>query len=247
MIVEGERKDVRLMKKANELLGLDNHSIVSYNTNIYELYERLLGDIKKDSLEENNIACIDPDLDLLQVLKEREHEKEKLEILNGDYTDIVLIFDFDPQDNRYKKDVLLALLEFFTESTDKGRLYINYPMVEGLYHLRKLPDYSFKNRKVTKDELVLHKYKSRVNNESMYSQFSQYNTDVLSDIIKENLRKMNHVLTSHYCLKTVECDYQTLKQVAIEQTKMWDTDNECYVLGTCLFYYLENYPKMIMN
>lgn len=158
MIVEGERKDVRLMKKANELLGLDNHSIVSYNTNIYELYERLLGDIKKDSLEENNIACIDPDLDLLQVLKEREHEKEKLEILNGDYTDIVLIFDFDPQDNRYKKDVLLALLEFFTESTDKGRLYINYPMVEGLYHFRKLPDYSFKNRKVTKDELVLHKY-----------------------------------------------------------------------------------------
>jgi uncharacterized protein YihD (DUF1040 family) len=242
MIVEGEKKDVKLMKRANELLGLDDHSIVSYKTNIYELYDRLVGE-GKDSAD----AQLDPDLDLLQVLKEREQDADQRKILDGDYTDIVLIFDLDPQDSSYKKDRILKLMDYFVESTENGRLFLNYPMVEGLYHLKGIPDCSFKNRKVKKEDVLQHKYKSIVSQETVYSDFRKYDKKTINGLIKENLRKTNYILTEHYRLSDAQYDYKALQQVAMKQTDMWDQGNGCYVLGTCLFYYLENYPHLVVE
>ena len=54
-----------------------------------------------------------------------------------------MIFDFDPQDNRYDEKKLAHMLQFFSDSTQMGRLYINYPMVESFYHFRSLEDESF--------------------------------------------------------------------------------------------------------
>ena len=65
MLVEGEKTDFVLMQRLLDIYGVnEKHEIVSYNTNIYVLYNHMF-------------AGGDPDsLDLLQVLK--EHEKDPL-------------------------------------------------------------------------------------------------------------------------------------------------------------------------
>lgn len=65
-------------------------------------------------------------------------EDEK-SVLMDSYTDKLLIFDFDPQDSFFRNHRDEAcrrfqkLMEFFSESTDHGKLYLSYPMIEAFY------------------------------------------------------------------------------------------------------------------
>jgi hypothetical protein len=78
VIVEGSKTDFRLMEHLLHMYGIDSsHTVVSYNTNIYELY--------KGMFEDKDPASID----LLQMLKEREKDPFKKEIFNDHYSDII--------------------------------------------------------------------------------------------------------------------------------------------------------------
>ena len=64
VIVEGAKTDFNLMKRLLKIYGIsDNHQIVSYDTNIYTLYNQL-----PENEEEYE------DIDLQQILKEREKD-----------------------------------------------------------------------------------------------------------------------------------------------------------------------------
>ena len=71
MLVEGAKTDVKLMTHLLEVYGIDNnHTIVSYNTNIYTLYNEMFADGDPESK------------DLLQALKEHENDTAKKSILH---------------------------------------------------------------------------------------------------------------------------------------------------------------------
>lgn len=77
ILVEGAKTDVKLMKHLLDVYGIsEHHQIVSYNTNIYTLYKEMFADNDPDSM------------DLLQVLKSREHDMEKKKLFDEDYSDI---------------------------------------------------------------------------------------------------------------------------------------------------------------
>ena len=117
LIVEGIKQEIKLFQALFECYGLDiGYEIVSYNTNIYELYERMFSDGFQD------------DLSLLGVLKERASEEDKW-LFDQDYSDVLLVFDYEPQDNRFSPARLEEMQLYFNESTDNGKLYVNYPMV----------------------------------------------------------------------------------------------------------------------
>lgn len=81
------------MRKLFDIYGIsENHQLVSYNTNIYTLYREMFEKSEPETV------------DLLQLLKEREADEEKKKIFNEYYSDILLIFDLDPQDPLYTKD-----------------------------------------------------------------------------------------------------------------------------------------------
>ena len=44
------------------------------------------------------------------------------------------------------------MLDFFSDETDNGKLYINYPMVESIKCTQKLPDEHFYEYKVTRGD-----------------------------------------------------------------------------------------------
>lgn len=66
MIVEGQKTDVALMNHLLSVYGINqNHEIVSYNTNLYVLYDQIFNDDNPESI------------DLLQHLKEKEPDEKK--------------------------------------------------------------------------------------------------------------------------------------------------------------------------
>lgn len=226
MLVEGAKKDVRLMKKFNDLyVSEENCEVISYNTNIYELYGQI-----SEYWDEGSF-------DILQVLKEHEKDEKKKNIFDDIYSDIILVFDFDPQDALYNPKKLRKLMEYFNESTENGRLYINYPMVESYGHFSTTDDVnSFNSRQATFEELKAGLYKKRVDKEGSYSNISKIKIDDANKIISLMKNKVSHIL-SYSC----QCSYETLFDVLLMQIEWLTNKQKMYVLNTCVLYYYEEY------
>jgi hypothetical protein len=45
------------------------------------------------------------------------------------------------------------MLKYFNDSTNQGKLFINYPMMESYKHFNKLPDDGFKERIIKAGEI----------------------------------------------------------------------------------------------
>ena len=82
-------------------------------------------------------------MDLLQLLKSREPNLSKKALFDDSYSDILLIFDLDPHDSGFTPEKIIGMANYFVESSDMGKLYINYPMVEAFYHMASIPDPDF--------------------------------------------------------------------------------------------------------
>ncbi len=185
--MEGAKTDVKQMQHLLDIYGiLQDHTIVSYNTNIYELYNRMFKNADPD------------ECDLLQILKEKEHDQEKKRIFDERYSDILLIFDFDPQDAMFTPDHIDEMLKFFSESTDHGKLYVNYPMVESFYHMKSIPDNNYNSYIVTLKELIGKSYKSRVREENRNHDYRKFavNRNECNIIISQNINKAQWITGS---------------------------------------------------
>lgn len=141
-IFEGERREVMLFKSI-ELLFFPrpNENIVcSFGNNIYELYRQMqnLGEGADivGLLKENGSFDIDSDM--------------------SDFSDVFLFFDLDihnqNQSIETSKQQLKEMLDYFDNETENGRLYVNYPMIESIYHTERLPDQNYYNYTVKIDD-----------------------------------------------------------------------------------------------
>lgn len=181
VIVEGAKTDFNLMTRLLSVYGIsETHQIVSYNTNIYTLYNQL-----PDSYDEYD------NIDLLQILKEREKDESKRALLNERYSDILLIFDLDPQAPDFAPEKVIKMTSYFTESTNMGKLYLNYPMVESFYHMSDIPDEKYNEYVVALDDLKNKKYKQIVHNICRNGDYAKFASDKkeCSIVIKQNLEK----------------------------------------------------------
>lgn len=119
-----EKQIINAIQNQEMLLPEDKVLIVScFCAEIYQLYK-----ILKD----------DEYLEIFIILKEIEINKD---VLNGysvdDFSSIYLFFDYDPHANNgssldEKNQHIDELISFFSEETDKGKLFISYPMVEAI-------------------------------------------------------------------------------------------------------------------
>ena len=145
-ITEGPVDEKEFLEKMFDICYKDKkYEIYSYNTTIHTLVDILFD-------EDGNI---DEDLDIKLTLRENEKDEEKRKILSQKYTEIFLIFDFEPQHNKLKFKEVKQLLNIFNDSTDKGKLYINYPMMQSYKHINKMPDKKFKDKKVALKDIYI--------------------------------------------------------------------------------------------
>ncbi len=233
ILVEGAKTDVRLMKHLMQMYNIDiKYEIVSYNTNIYTLYDAMFAEGDPDSM------------DILQILKERELDPQKKQIFNERYTDILLIFDFDPQDPLFSKEKIAEMMEYFVESSDVGKLYLNYPMVEAFYHMKSIPDESYNSCCVLMSELKDHTYKQRVNRENRnhdYSKFANSRKEC-NIVILQNVEKAWYILGNYDYIDDILPDSIEILMSQLDKLHQEDT---VFVLCTCVFF-IPNYdPKLI--
>ncbi len=224
VLVEGEKTDFKLMKKLFDVYQInDSHEIVSYKTNIYNLYMEMS--------DENSGP-----FDLLQLLKEKEPNIEEKKKFDINYSDIILIFDFDPQDTSYTAEKIKRMLKYFKESSDMGKLYINYPMVESFYHMKTIPDIDFYKYEIEYEKLK--DYKKIVHEIcSDYRKFAKCKDDV-NIVIKNNYEKAKQIIDQN--------NYDDILLLQKQCTKL-DQEKTIYVVCTCCFYILDYNPKLVFG
>lgn len=210
-----------------------NVNIYPYKTNIHVLYEEL---------NEDKLLNI---IDLIQE-KARDNEKEYKMLTETKFGEIYLIFDLDPQDDRYGENNIKDMLELFDNETEHGKLYINYPMVESFKHFKSIPDKEFNGYKVTIKQCF--SYKSDVAKISCINHTKDIDKDKYSYITKQNLDKIN------FLIRDIDtCDYNTyineLNQKAIfeMQQKEYKDNENFYIINSLCLWPLDYLGKDMFN
>lgn len=226
-IVEGDSKEPELLKKLFDIYNITDREIFSYGATIYDLYDKI----------EKEYGLEYEDIDIVLFLKSLNNEKYN-EILDKRYTDIILIFDFDPQDNRYSNEKLKFMMKVFSNSMERGRLYINYPMVEAFYHINNLNTEQFLESTVTVGEIRT--YKNIVSMSSCINQNSKLNKDTASRIIQLNVKKLEKIID----MDIDEDLYLSLYILMEKQIQMLSMENKFYILATFEFVLYEYNSKI---
>ncbi len=149
-VFEGKKREPMLFKALQKLFFREEqHILCSYGNNIYQLYK----DLKMD--EEDS-------LNLVSLLMEREKDSEEstFSAVNStdDISEIYLFFDYDFQNKNLASDeidqMLTDMLEYFSDETGNGKLYINYPMIESIRYFKSLDDNQYDSYTVSRTECL---------------------------------------------------------------------------------------------
>ncbi|HBW34489.1 hypothetical protein [Desulfosporosinus sp. BICA1-9] len=234
ILVEGAKTDTALMARLLAIYGIDaQYKIVSYCTNIYTLYSEMF-------------VQSDPSvMDLLQLLKAREPASEKKPIFDTTYTDVLLIFDLDPQAPDFSPEKIRQMAEYFVESSDMGKLYLNYPMVESFYHMSSIPDDRYNDYVATLDELQAGTYKIRVNRENRNHDYRKFavNKEECNVVIQQNINKARHIIHEEPNLECIPEQAHILEA----QLALLSKEYKVAVLSTCPFFISDYSSTLIHN
>jgi len=146
--------------------------VCTYNSNIYSLYTKLKShDALNEMLEVDTVSV------LKEILLEKGDETLK-DIREDEVSEIYLFFDYDFQENsrtlEENNSRLSELLGYFTDETGRGKLYINYPMVESLRYTKELPDNNYWQYTVTRQRCQEENFKHQVHEFSFYKSNLEY-------------------------------------------------------------------------
>lgn len=234
LIVEGEADEVRFFRQLFKCCyrTLD-FRFYSYKTNLHVLAQELYNNYP--DFENDNI-------DIRLVLSSLETDEKKKKILKEKYSDVYMIFDFEPQDHNTHYDTVKRMLSYFTDSTEQGKLFINYPMMQSYKHFSKLPDNDFDKKAVTIEQV--RKYKSLVNDESSFTDLSKYDYRTFYSIAYHHLRKA-------ICIQFGDCQCPTInnfpqldyQDIFDKQVCLVDNEQKVWVLNTCILGIIEFSPK----
>lgn len=142
LIVEGNHEKNELFGlifKCFPEINIDMEDIWIYGTNIYMLYEDIVKEYECDWNEQ--------DVDLPYVISKKK-DKDNIQYKN-DFTNIILIFDYEHHDPNFDEDKILKMQKYFADSADVGKLYINYPMIESYQDFTSIPDNNFENSRIS--------------------------------------------------------------------------------------------------
>ncbi len=183
-IFEGINTEIQIIKNLQKFFVNENTSVKCvFGGEIYQIYKEIIAD---------------EDLDTFNLIKERSESNKKIlaDYNRSDFAEIYMFFDYDGHSTLAEDYKLKELLSFFKEETDRGKLYISYPMVESLKHICDIND--FKNLVVDCYENI--SYKSLVHRTSIdsFKSFNKYELETWNLLINLHLRKMNYIVRGSY-------------------------------------------------
>jgi hypothetical protein len=158
---------------------------------------RLYAAFKGDIYSLWNVLKQDKDLDVFQIVKERNLDQPQIRTLERQrVSQIFLFFDYDGQVPGSSDDNLSKMIQFFDEETEHGKLYISYPMVEAIkdYHLSRPGCY----RRCTIEGRSNIKYKGIVAGRSGYTDINTIGPADWRILIEHGLKRARCLLFNGY-------------------------------------------------
>ncbi|WP_213519889.1 hypothetical protein [Paenibacillus montaniterrae] len=230
LIVEGAQAEKKLMRHFYSLYSISNIEIVSFETNIYVLHRHL------QQFYSTNTGHIDYDaIDIVLVINEYLKLEENNKFNRTDFSDILLIFDFDPHDNLFDFKVVKELLLHFNNSTENGKLYINYPMVEAYKDIVN----NFDHFQASKVQLTdIRRYKQLVGSRSVYTDLRKIDAETGNTIIQFHLNKLENITNKQLMDEDI---YSALGEL---QNYTLQTEHAVFIINTCLIYFIEEYGEL---
>lgn len=234
LIVEGESDEVKFLRGLFEnCFKKAEYKFYSYKTNIHTLAQELY----------NNYPDFDDgDIDIRLVLASLESSKDKKEMLMDKYSDIYMVFDFEPQHDHKHFDTVRRMVNYFNDSTNQGQLFINYPMMQSYKHFDCLPCPSFEFCEVTLEQSK--RYKQYVGEISNFTDLTKYTYVTYFSIAVHQLKKTNKILNGGYTLPS-KSEYFDFKatQIFDYQVNLLESSNNISVLNTCIFALVDFAPS----
>ena len=233
LVFEGARTESLIFNNLKKFyLKESSNTIVIglYGSSIYSLYQR-----KKS----------DPDLDIFSLIKEKpENQNELLNVSRDDVSEIYLFFDYDGHDTQATDEKLVEMLSLFNEETEDGKLYLSYPMVESLKHLKT---------GVPFQDVIIEsntEYKKHVseNCDACFIDFTKLTQNDWKIILEEHCKKLNYLVMGDFMLPKNYVDQGTIFEN--QKEKYIDPSNKVAVLSSFPVFLMDYYgcsrlPKLI--
>ena len=247
IVVEGAKTETRFFKRLSELTN-NNIIIIAYNNNIYDLYRCLKDNESIDTIRmlaygKNNVS---------------EKDKEMLKQNLNKWPYIYLVFDFDYQNSKRLKSVekelckIEELLKYFTNEADgKGKLLIDYPMMESYKDLKDFDDIAYLDTFIESDYKLLGGYKNKVSQKGIKKDINSYTKYDFYNIAKINLLKINTIL---YNRKTLPSFDEYFGTENFNQLKIFNKQKECLfkekkivILNCAILLFVDLIPGILKN
>lgn len=193
LIVEGNHEKNELfwlIFKCFPEIGIDMDNVWIYGTNIYMLYEDIVKEYGVDWAEE------EMDIDLPFVVS-KKYAPNNLRY-KDDFTNVILVFDYERHDPNFSETKIVQMQKAFSDATDMGKLYINYPMIESYQHLKAIPDFDFAERKILVSLQPGSRYKELVGQETVIRKLVEFPHRV-DDLLNEHFQITNEDIRNRCC------------------------------------------------
>ncbi len=243
IIVEGEKTEPAFFKRLATMFDL-KFEIYCFKTNIFSLYKKM---------KEYNFNA-----DIKDILKEILEEKHQQipGILDMKFAYTYLIFDCDvhhpkKEETRTLKQVtsnnfsaLEKMVEYFTDETDpaKGKLYINYPMMESYRDCDDFFDLNYETREALLSSLK--EYKEHVGKRKLNRiHIDKYERKHFESLMLQNLFKWNKICFNLW-QKPSDKDFFDKKNQSLllgKQIEKSLNSNSVFVINTSLFLIVDFY------
>lgn len=176
------------------------------------------------------------------MLRSQERNTEKRALLSQKYNDIFLVFDFEPHHDNPHFDTVRRMLKYFNCSSERGKLYLNYPMIQSYKHIMRLPDRMFSYKTINIEDV--YKYKEIVGKESSFQDLSKYTYATFVSLAVHHIKKANYLITGEDILPPVEI-YLDMNSLDIfdEEYSLLMKQRVVSILNTSLFIFVDFKPR----
>jgi len=187
-VFEGEKTEPRIFSSLQRyFFSKDKNTMLFaiYRTDIYQLWK---------SVSE------DDDLDLIELLREREPGLLP-NVMRKDISQIFLFFDHDAharKDINITNTAIKEMLTVFDNETEKGKLYISYPMVEAIQDCKYMDTLCLKRCYVNIENNT--EYKKLAKSRSDFLHIRKLNKRDWLFLINTHIKKANCLVNKCYCL-----------------------------------------------
>lgn len=231
LIIEGAGDELNYFSRLSKITSgnITKFNFFVYKTNIYQLYQEL--------------ASYDFDVEIEDVLRNnKQNSIQEKECLQNKFAYKYLIFDFEFQDKNSlnKKEALSKMINYFSDETENGKLYINYPMMESYRDMKVLGETDYENTFI--DVCDLFNYKQIVGNRGNCIDIKKYLWEDFIMLSSMNVKKGNSLLNHNYCLKSYDDYLENLSQLNIMNKQFnFINDNSIIYVINCSSFLLIDY------